>query len=154
MGKSYCLLILLEASIAFISIIYWIICHKPHLVAKLLYKLVRCNIVLSFYCKMILNRLYYISFGESCFCEDAAVGVCRKLQCVLLFKQMQYFFGILVFLFGAALGSFVAVIAGRHNTGLSFLKGRSICFSCGAKLEKKDLVPIFSFLFLGQFDFN
>ncbi|MEK7117011.1 MAG: prepilin peptidase [Patescibacteria group bacterium] len=61
---------------------------------------------------------------------------------------MQYFFLILIFWFGAALGSFVAVIANRHNTGLPFLKGRSICFSCNAKLQKKDLIPIFSFLFL------
>jgi leader peptidase (prepilin peptidase)/N-methyltransferase len=61
---------------------------------------------------------------------------------------MQYFFGILIFLFGSAVGSFVAVIANRFNTGLSFFKGRSICFSCNTQLQKKDLFPIFSFLFL------
>ena len=61
---------------------------------------------------------------------------------------MQYFFLTLIFLFGAALGSFVAVIANRYNTELPFLKGRSICFSCNTKLQRKDLVPIFSFLFL------
>lgn len=67
---------------------------------------------------------------------------------LLLRKQMQYIFLIITFLFGAALGSFVAVIANRYNTGLSFLRGRSICFSCGDELHNKDLVPIFSFLFL------
>jgi prepilin signal peptidase PulO-like enzyme (type II secretory pathway) len=61
---------------------------------------------------------------------------------------MQYIFGAIIFLFGAALGSFVAVIADRYNTGLPFLKGRSVCFSCNTQLSKKDLVPIFSFLFL------
>lgn len=40
------------------------------------------------------------------------------------------------------------VIANRYNTGLSFFKGRSICFSCNMELYNKDLVPIFSFLFL------
>lgn len=61
---------------------------------------------------------------------------------------MQYFFLILIFLFGAALGSFIAVIADRYNTGLPFFKGRSICFSCNTQLQRKDLFPIFSFLFL------
>jgi prepilin signal peptidase PulO-like enzyme (type II secretory pathway) len=67
---------------------------------------------------------------------------------VLLLNRMQYIFGIIIFLFGAALGSFVSVIANRYNTGLSFLKGRSVCFSCNTQLQNKDLVPIFSFLSL------
>ena len=61
---------------------------------------------------------------------------------------MQYVFGIILFLFGSALGSFINVIVNRYNTGLSFFKGRSICFSCNHKLQTKDLVPILSFLFL------
>jgi prepilin signal peptidase PulO-like enzyme (type II secretory pathway) len=61
---------------------------------------------------------------------------------------MQYIFWIIIFLFGAALGSFIAVISDRYNTGLSFLKGRSICSSCNTELQKKDLIPIFSFLLL------
>jgi prepilin signal peptidase PulO-like enzyme (type II secretory pathway) len=61
---------------------------------------------------------------------------------------MQYILGTVLFMFGAALGSFVAVIVNRYNTGLPFFKGRSICFSCNTQLGKKDLVPIFSFLFL------
>ncbi len=61
---------------------------------------------------------------------------------------MQYLGGFIIFLFGAALGSFVDVIANRYNTGMSFFKGRSVCFSCNTKLKEKDLVPVFSFLFL------
>ncbi|PIR40095.1 MAG: hypothetical protein COV33_01670 [Candidatus Zambryskibacteria bacterium CG10_big_fil_rev_8_21_14_0_10_34_34] len=61
---------------------------------------------------------------------------------------MQYFFGFIIFLFGAALGSFILVVANRYNTGLPFFKGRSICFSCNVQLKNKDLFPIFSFLSL------
>jgi leader peptidase (prepilin peptidase) / N-methyltransferase len=62
---------------------------------------------------------------------------------------MHYFFLVLIFLLGSALGSFIAVIGARYNTGLSFFKGRSVCFSCNTTLQKKDLIPIFSFLSLG-----
>ena len=61
---------------------------------------------------------------------------------------MEYFWSIIFFLFGSALGSFILVVADRFNTGLKFFKGRSICFSCNAGLKRADLVPIFSFLFL------
>ena len=61
---------------------------------------------------------------------------------------MEYFLWTLIFLFGAALGSFVAVITDRYNTGLPFFKGRSFCFSCNTQLKNKDLIPIFSFLSL------
>ena len=61
---------------------------------------------------------------------------------------MQYFFLILIFFLGTILGSFVAVIVNRYNTGLPFFKGRSICFSCNTQLQNKDLIPIFSFLSL------
>lgn len=61
---------------------------------------------------------------------------------------MGYIMGAIIFLFGAALGSFINVVADRYNTGLPFLKGRSICFACGARLKARDLSPVFSFLFL------
>lgn len=61
---------------------------------------------------------------------------------------MPLIYYIIVFLFGGAVGSFINVIADRHNTGLSFLKGRSFCFSCNTSLRSIDLFPIFSFLFL------
>jgi leader peptidase (prepilin peptidase) / N-methyltransferase len=62
---------------------------------------------------------------------------------------MQYILGVIIFLFGSALGSFIAVIANRYNTGMSFLRGRSVCFSCNHELASKDLVPLLSFLSLG-----
>ena len=40
------------------------------------------------------------------------------------------------------------MVADRFHTGLSFLQGRSFCFSCGQAIQKKDLFPIFSFLWL------
>ncbi len=61
---------------------------------------------------------------------------------------MVYFWMLLIFLFGSALGSFILVVADRYNTGLPFFKGRSICFSCNTELKKRDLFPFFSFLFL------
>lgn len=61
---------------------------------------------------------------------------------------MLYFWIVIVFLFGSALGSFILVIADRFNTGLKFFKGRSFCFSCNTQLKRADLVPIFSFIFL------
>ena len=61
---------------------------------------------------------------------------------------MEILLSILAFIFGAALGSFLLVIADRYHTGLSFWKGRSFCFSCSHKLNFLDLVPFFSFIFL------
>src|SRR3990167_4862407 len=61
---------------------------------------------------------------------------------------MLYIFGSLLLFFGACIGSFIAVINNRYNTGLPFLKGRSICFSCNTELKSRDLIPIFSFIFL------
>jgi leader peptidase (prepilin peptidase)/N-methyltransferase len=61
---------------------------------------------------------------------------------------MEYLWLTVIFLFGAAIGSFVCVLSDRYKTGMSFSKGRSICFSCGEKLNVKDLIPIFSFIFL------
>ncbi|MEK7642229.1 MAG: prepilin peptidase [Patescibacteria group bacterium] len=61
---------------------------------------------------------------------------------------MQYLFDILIFLFGAALGSFLNVIADRYNTGLPWWQGKSFCFSCNEKLRIIDLFPVLSFLFL------
>lgn len=61
---------------------------------------------------------------------------------------MEYLYLVLIFILGAIVGSFINVISDRYNTGLSFLRGRSFCFSCGSTLTKRDLFPVFSFLFL------
>lgn len=52
------------------------------------------------------------------------------------------------FLLGAATGSFAECMAGRIAAGQNFIRGRSHCDSCGHVLSVKDLVPIFSWLFL------
>lgn len=56
--------------------------------------------------------------------------------------------GLLAFWFGACVFSFLNVIAYRVPKGMSFVKGRSICPNCGQVLKGRDLVPVFSYLFL------
>jgi len=50
---------------------------------------------------------------------------------------------------GATLGSFLNALSFRYRTGTSVLRGRSRCMRCGHTLRAFDLIPIFSFLFLG-----
>lgn len=54
----------------------------------------------------------------------------------------------LIFLFGGALGSFAGVIVDRLYIK-SFLTGRSNCDTCNRRLNWYELIPVFSFLFLG-----
>ena len=49
-----------------------------------------------------------------------------------------------LFALGAIVASFVGVLAGRLNTGTSFLTGRSRCDACNTALPPSALVPIFS----------
>lgn len=56
-------------------------------------------------------------------------------------------FEVLVFgLFGAIFGSFLNVVILRRGT--KSIGGRSGCFSCGAPLAVRDLIPIVSWVFL------
>lgn len=54
---------------------------------------------------------------------------------------------IIIFFFGAAIGSFVNVIVDRLYVK-SFLSGRSHCASCGKELSFFELIPVFSYIFL------
>jgi prepilin signal peptidase PulO-like enzyme (type II secretory pathway) len=58
---------------------------------------------------------------------------------------MEYLF---LALLGAAAGSFSAALVWRIHEHKDFVKSRSECESCHHQLAARDLVPIFSFLFL------
>ena len=55
--------------------------------------------------------------------------------------------GVLVFLFGLVIGSFLNVVVYRHGSGMR-LNGRSKCLSCGKTLTARMLVPLFSFMLM------
>jgi len=55
---------------------------------------------------------------------------------------------IFVFALGIIIGSFLNVIIFRLNTGRTFIKGGSMCMTCGHKLRWFELVPVLSFLVL------
>jgi len=61
-------------------------------------------------------------------------------------QNLQIF--IILFLFGAAIGSFLNVLIDRLSTGRDFVKGRSYCEHCKKTLKAMDLMPLFSFLAL------
>jgi len=52
-------------------------------------------------------------------------------------------------LFGIVIGSFLNVVIYRIPEGRTIVKGHSMCMSCGHELKAIDLVPVFSWLFLG-----
>lgn len=52
------------------------------------------------------------------------------------------------FILGCAMGSFYNVLIDRLPNGQDIVKDRSKCTFCGTVLSWKDLIPVFSFLFL------
>lgn len=54
-----------------------------------------------------------------------------------------------IFAFGSVIGSFLNAVLWRLRTRESFIFGRSYCPHCRHELAAVDLVPIFSYLFLG-----
>jgi len=55
---------------------------------------------------------------------------------------------IALFFAGAAVFSFLDVVAWRFPRGFDFVRGRSECTSCGAVLSPRDLVPVISYFAL------
>ena len=56
--------------------------------------------------------------------------------------------GLVVFLFGLCVGSFLNVVVYRLNHNLSPLKGRSFCPKCKKKIPWRDNIPLLSFALL------
>lgn len=61
---------------------------------------------------------------------------------------MEWLLWLLVFMLGAALGSFANVVIYRLPLAESVVTPPSHCFSCGARLTVVDLVPVLSYLLL------
>lgn len=61
----------------------------------------------------------------------------------------KIFYMVIVFLFGTLIGSFLNVLIYRIPKGENFVTENSHCMSCNHRLYAKDLVPLFSWLFLG-----
>jgi len=59
------------------------------------------------------------------------------------------YLSVIVFILGAAVGSFINCQAGRIAEGVDWTKGRSHCDSCGHALGALDLIPIVSWLMHG-----
>lgn len=62
---------------------------------------------------------------------------------------MEIFIYGIVFLYGIILGSFLNVCIYRIPAGESIVRPRSHCMNCGYVLQWYDLVPLFSYIFLG-----
>ncbi|MEG2000435.1 MAG: prepilin peptidase, partial [Evtepia sp.] len=55
----------------------------------------------------------------------------------------------ILFILGLLIGSFLNVCILRIPNGDSIVRESSHCFSCGARLRWFELIPLFSYLFLG-----
>ena len=62
--------------------------------------------------------------------------------------EASWIIGILVFLLGASIGSFLNVVIYRLPRDESLLSPPSHCYSCGARLTFVDLIPVLSYLIL------
>ena len=63
---------------------------------------------------------------------------------------MDIYYAVVAFIMGSVLGSFYNVVGYRLPKGESIAFPSSHCTNCGHKLRIYELIPIFSFLFLGR----
>lgn len=61
---------------------------------------------------------------------------------------MEVALGLIIFFFGASIGSFCSAYIYRTPKGISIAKGRSICPSCEKQIKGYDLIPVLSFMVL------
>lgn len=61
---------------------------------------------------------------------------------------MEYIYAVFVLLYGMVFGSFFNVVGMRTAKGQSVIRPRSSCPACRTPLTWKELVPLFSYLFL------
>lgn len=58
------------------------------------------------------------------------------------------FINFLILMIGASFGSFLKIVVDRRKLGESILYPPSHCDFCGKRLYKRDMIPIFSFIWL------
>lgn len=63
---------------------------------------------------------------------------------------MEVYYAVVLFIFGTVLGSFYNVVGYRLPKGESIVSPPSHCPNCNHRLTPLELIPIFSFLFLGR----
>lgn len=62
---------------------------------------------------------------------------------------MEYFIGVMLFIIGTLLGSFCTLAVYRIPQKKDIIHERSFCPNCNHKLGFWDLIPVFSYIFLG-----
>ena len=66
-----------------------------------------------------------------------------------VYHSYPAFIAVLIFFLGTCVFSFLNVIIYRVPRKMDFIRGHSICPACGHQLGALDLIPLFSYLFLG-----
>lgn len=61
---------------------------------------------------------------------------------------MEIFLILIIFFIGTVFGSFFTLAVYRIPLGKNITHERSFCTTCGHRLEFKDLIPVFSYIFL------
>lgn len=64
-------------------------------------------------------------------------------------EELRFILGIVVFVYGLLIGSFLNVLIYRIPRGENIALSRSKCTYCNHPLAAWDLFPLFSYLFLG-----